>query len=67
MQQHEQPPVSLELSDLGFVFLDIWQLFFFIWEFQFLSEHSMVYDLHFSALIIHSADQFACLEVQKDP
>lgn len=34
-------------------------------HFSFLSEHSMFSDLHFPALIICSADQFSCLEVQR--
>lgn len=40
--------------------------FFFYDVFSFLSEHSMFSDLHFPALIICSADQFSCLEVEQD-
>lgn len=36
-----------------------------IFFFPFLSEHSVFSDLHLPALIICSADQFPCLEVQQ--
>lgn len=50
------------ISDNYFFFFFSQRVFFFL---PFLSEHSVFSDLHLPALIICSADQFPCLEVQQ--
>lgn len=59
-------PVAAAGFTLWFHVPEYQTIIFFCNVFSFLSEHSMFSDLHFPALIICSADQFSCLEVQQD-